>query len=224
MQRILLVEDDPRISEHVSKLLQTEGMTVDSVTSVSDLENVMAKPVEPQVVILDRLLGPQDSKVKMVALKKRWPTAAILVISAINTPIERAELLNLGADDYLGKPFLSQELLARVHAIMRRAMSGQGNYRKIGDLMLDIPRRILSFGDVYESMPTKEFMLIKLLSEESGRVFSRNELLDTVWGNALEVETNVVEATIANLRKRILQLGSKVQIKNMRSVGYFLET
>jgi DNA-binding response OmpR family regulator len=184
----------------------------------------MSKPVEPQVIILDRLLGPQDSKTKMVSLKKRWPTAAILVISAINTPVERAELLNLGADDYLGKPFLSQELLARVHAILRRATAGQGNYRKIGDLVLDIPRRILSFGDVYESMPTKEFMLIKLLSEDAGRVFSRNELLDTVWGNALEVETNVVEATIANLRKRILQLGSKVQIKNMRSVGYFLET
>jgi DNA-binding response OmpR family regulator len=157
-------------------------------------------------------------------LKKRWPSAAILVISAINTPVERAELLNLGADDYLGKPFLSQELMARMHAIMRRASAAQGNYRKIGDLVLDIPRRILSYGDVYESMPTKEFMLIKLLSEDTGRVFSRNELLDTVWGNAFEVETNVVEATIANLRKRITQLGSRVQIKNMRSVGYFLET
>jgi DNA-binding response OmpR family regulator len=223
MRRVLLVEDDIRISDHICKLLQGEGMAVDAVTSVSELNGFMAQPNEPLAVILDRLLGTDDSKDKMPEIKKRWPTSAILVISAINTPVERAELLNLGADDYLGKPFLSQELLARVHAVLRRSMASQGNYRKVGDLVLDIPRRILSSGNFYESLPTKEFMLMKLLSEDSGRVFSRNELLDMVWGNALEVETNVVEATIANLRKRIQHLGSSVQIKNMRNVGYFLE-
>ena len=223
MRRVLLVEDDARISDHISKLLQNEGMAVDAVTSVSELDQFMARPNEPLAVILDRLLGADDSKDKMPEIKKRWPTSAILVISAINTPVERAELLNLGADDYLGKPFLSQELMARMHAILRRSVASQGNYRKVGDLVLDIPRRILSTGNSYESLPTKEFMLMKLLSEDSGRVFSRGDLLETVWGNSLEVETNVVEATIANLRKRIQHLGSTVQIKNMRNVGYFLE-
>lgn len=223
MRRVLLVEDDIRISEHITKLLQAEGMAVDSATNMSELDTYMSRPSEPQAVILDRLLGQSDSKERMSDIKKRWPSIAILIISAINTPVERAELLNLGADDYLGKPFLSQELLARVHAILRRSAASQGNYRKVGDLVLDIPRRILSSGNFYESLPTKEFMLMKLLSEDSGRVFSRNELLDMVWGNALEVETNVVEATIANLRKRITHLGSSVQIKNMRNVGYFLE-
>lgn len=223
MEWILVVEDDERLGQHTCGLVESASYHPQLVSKVSELDELILGRQNFQLIILDRLMGGLDTKIRVPALKKRWPAAPILVLSAINTPLERAELLNLGVDDYLGKPFLSQELLARVRALTRRFEGLQSNYREIGDMVLDLPKRILMRNDSRDQLPAKEFLLLKLLSDDVGRVLSKNELLDNVWGGALDIETNVVESTVTNLRKRIVNLEGKIKIRNSRNVGYWLE-
>lgn len=223
MEWILVVEDDERLGQHICDLIQSAGYVPHLVSKISELDDSILGRQTFHAVILDRLLNGLDSKMRVGALKQRWPSAPILVLSAINTPLERAELLNLGADDYLGKPFLSQELLARLRALTRRFAGLQSNYREVGNLILDLPKRILMCKETRDQLPAKEFLLLKLLSDEIGRVVNKNEILDSVWGSSLDVDTNVVESTVTNLRKRIANIGGTIKIRNSRNVGYWLE-
>jgi two-component system, OmpR family, response regulator len=223
METILVVEDDPRITDHICELLRSAGFSPFHVADVAGLEACLADRQEFSAILLDRLFNGIDTKTRISFMRSKWPLTPILMVSAINTPLERAESLNLGVDDYLGKPFLSQELLARVRALTRRARRSESQYREVGDVILDIPRRILIRGSSQESLPAKEFLLLKLLSEEMGRVLSKNELLESIWAGALDVETNVVESTLTNLRRRLSQTGSTLVIRNARNLGYWLE-
>lgn len=224
MERILIVEDDEKLANHLKSLVQGMGVPSVSAANVEEFEACLQDKNSFDVVVLDRMLGGFDTKARVAHLRKKWPLTSILVLSAINTPLERAELLNLGADDYLGKPFLSQELAARIRALMRRIRVEPSAYREIGDLVLDLPKRILMKGEQQQSLPAKEFLLLKFLSDEPGRVLSRNDLLEMIWSGAMDIETNVVEATAANLRRRIEGFGSGVQLRNSRNVGYWLES
>lgn len=224
MKQVLLIEDDRRLAEHIGGLIHAEGIAVQHASSISELVDYINSGENFSAIILDRMMGGSDTKSKVSDLKRRWPNAPICVLSAINTPLERAELLDLGVDDYVGKPFFSSELLARLRALMRRPRAAPSSYVEIGDLILDVSRRLLLKGDQQQILTGKEFLLMKLLSDEVGRVFSKVQLLEMVWSSSLEVETNVVEATMTNLRKRIQQLNSTVQIKNMRNAGYWLES
>ncbi len=224
MYRMLIVEDDQRLADHVSKLATNAGFACRRISTVEELDYCIETEGDLSVIILDRLLGGVDSKSRVRKCKNLRPKTPILMLSAINTPIERAELLNEGADDYLGKPFVSQELLARIHSLVRRYQVKTSDYRQVGDLVLDIPRRFLLCGERQDALPAKEFLLFKTLSDRPGRVVSKSELLDSIWQGALDVESNVVESTTANLRKRLLSMSSKVQVKNARNSGYWIES
>jgi DNA-binding response OmpR family regulator len=224
MKKVLLVEDDERLAQHMAKLLLQEGIASVIIGTAVDLDGSLNSKELPSVIILDRLLGTFDTKLSLPAIKRRWPEVPILVVSAINTPVERAELLNMGADDYMGKPFLSQELVARIRALSRRFSAGTEAYRKIGNVILNMNKRTLSVGDQVEQLPAKEFLVLKTLSDDIGRVSSRNELLDSIWGSSLFADTNVVESTMTNLRKRLDALNSSIKIKNMRNAGYWIES
>lgn len=223
MKQLLLVEDDRRLADHISSLVRSEGLAVHHAASFAEIDDFLKSGQTFAAILLDRLLDGGDTKGLVGHFKRRWPGAAVCVLSAINTPLERAELLDLGADDYMGKPFASSELLARLRALMRRAVSAPVNYREVGDLVLNIAHRTLLCAGRQASLTAKEFLVFKQLAEEPGRVFSKTHLLESVWNSNLEVETNVVEATLTNLRRRIVELGSRVQIKNMRHAGYWLE-
>jgi DNA-binding response OmpR family regulator len=221
--KLLLVEDDARLAEHLSESFKNHGFVVDHVSNQEDLDSAIAVKNQVDFVILDRLLGAHDSKDSLPKIRKRWPATPVLILSAISTPNERTDLINLGADDYLGKPFSTQELIARVRALLRRNSVPAGVYLQIGNLIIDSVKRIISVGSSVETLPAKEFLLLKTLAQESGRVWSRNELLDYVWGLNVDVETNVVEATIANLRKKLGDIHAQISIKNMRNAGYWIE-
>lgn len=223
MNRVLVVEDDRRLASHVCRLAEEEGFLAYHLSTIIELEHFLDIRQSFDIVVLDRLVGGLDTKTRLHEIKRRWPSTPILVLSAINTPLERAEMLNLGVDDYLGKPFLSQELFARIRALIRRGQIRSSGYKEVGSLVLDVQKRILILGDKQESLPAKEYLLFKVLSDDLGRVFSKSDLLDLVWSGALDIETNVVEATVANLRKRLLHLGASLQIKNSRNVGYWIE-
>ncbi|MFL5813711.1 MAG: response regulator transcription factor [Bdellovibrionia bacterium] len=225
MQKALIVEDDEKIAEHVAKLLQEEGWrthVLDSALALS--EALLGKKDQFSLIILDRLLGRVDTKDQLREIRSKWPDAQIMILSAINTPLERAELLNMGVDDYIGKPFLNQEFIARVRALTRRAKAPSEKYRTIGNTVLDLERYSIQVAGKEEALPQKEFALLKLLTKEPGRVLRRDDLLAVVWGDAASIESNVVEATLTHLRRRLEACGSSIKLKNLKNVGYFVET
>lgn len=224
MKRVLLLEDDPKLSGPLAKAVQAEGIAVVLASSPAELDGELEGSWEFDALVLDRLVGGRDTKSRLPELKKRWPRAGVLIVSAINTPLERAELINLGADDYLGKPFLTQELLARLKSLLRRQVDPPLSYRELGNTVIDTNLRTVSVSGNSLTLPAKEFLVLKLLSEEKGRVIGKNDLLDSVWGVYAGGETNVVEATITNLRRRLSQIGSTIEIKNMRNSGYWIES
>lgn len=220
---VLLIEDDLTLAGHLVTNLKDHGMLIQHAKSQSELEQSLQSSQSVDFIILDRLLGRFDSKNSLIQLKKKWPQAPILVLSAVCTPNERTDLINMGADDYMGKPFSTQELIARIRALIRRISSSASSYLQFGNLTIDFMKRIISVGSQTGNLPAKEFLLLQTLLNEPGRVWSRSDLLDYVWGISRTADTNVVEATIANLRKKLAEIGSDVSIRNSRNAGYWIE-
>jgi DNA-binding response OmpR family regulator len=223
MGNILIVEDDPKLGQHLISNFAQEGLHAQLVSNMESLDAILNSKSKIEVIVLDRLLGTFDCKNWLPRIRQTWPTSRILILSAINTPNERTELLNLGADDYHGKPFATQEVIARVKALLRRVESAPSPHFKIGNSVIDVVSRTLSVDDKEVTVPAKEFLLLKALSASPGRVLNKNQLLESVWGVDLETETNVVEATVTNLRRRLTDAGSSIKVKNMRNVGYWIE-
>lgn len=221
---ILIIEDDQRLSNHLTKNLAAQGFNVRLAENKQQFENELQSNTFCEVILLDRLIGDTDAKHWLAKIRLKWPKIPILILSAISTPNERSDLINMGADDYLGKPFSTSELVARLKSLIRRSTPGSSDYLQVSELVLNTVARTISHGDATITLPSKEFLLLRILCREVGRVWSKRDLLDYVWGQQnLEIETNVVEATVTNLRKRLQELGTQVEIKNARSVGYWLE-
>ncbi|MBY0384557.1 response regulator transcription factor [bacterium] len=223
MHSVLLVEDDKVISNHIRDLLVKESCHITQIDTMALFLEFVNKKSQYDGIILDRLIGTLDTKQFLKQIKSNNPQSSLLIVSAINTPAERAELINLGADDYIGKPFVDQELLARLRSLLRRGTTQRPQYRQLKSAVLDLDKRLLLCGDKSEMLPGKEFLLLKVLSDDIGKVYDKNFLLETVWGLDSAVESNVLEVTIGNLRKKILSLGGNFEIKNMRNSGYWIE-
>lgn len=202
--------------------IEREGFTVVNAATANELDRAISGDRVFHLLIMDRMMGSEDLKSRIPAIRKRWPKILILAISAIDTPLERASLIDEGVDDYLGKPFFTEEFLARIRALLRRA-PGQPEQRAIGEAILDLTERRIFVEQKFEELPHREFMILNVLSEKN-KVFSRPELLEIVWGNANHSETNLVEATVTNLRRRIATLNCGFRIRNRRNVGYWIES
>jgi len=221
---LLIIEDDPKVQAFLKQSLENEFPPVNTLSVLPDEGWLDTIPSPPSVIILDRLLGASDSKSCLPFLKKNFPQSSIIVLSAINTPSERSELLDLGADDYMGKPFSIVELKSRIKALLRRSSGTEAlNYLKLENTILDIRQRSLLIGDLKISLSGKEFELLYVLAKNAGRVFSKIELMDLVWQANLEIESNVLEVTMMNLRKKLSDGGSQVQICTKRNIGYWIE-
>lgn len=220
--KLLLIEDDKKLSEHLSESLKEHGFLVSQATTKEELTLTLRSSQRFEVIVMDRLLGSFDTKGLLQEMSEKWPESPKIVLSAISTPNERTDLLNLGADDYIGKPFSTQELIARIRVQLRRSSVPAGNFIQVGDLIIDSLRRVISVGDRAETLPSREFALLRTLAVDPSRIWSKEELLDYVWGQASNVETNVVESTVTNLRRRLEDLGANVSIRNMRNAGYWI--
>ncbi len=218
--RILVVEDEVKLLQRLSEALQEQGYWVSPCDSYQCLEElVLLNDQRFDVIVLDRLLQSKDSASFIAAIKQRLPECKILVLSAISTSAEKAAILNMGADDYMSKPFDSDELAARVRVLQRRSRPEV----RFGNLVLNIEDRTLIAADQVVPLQNKEFALLRTLVQSPGKVFNKNDLYEQVWGISTDVESNVIEATVNKLRRRLKEADAGITIKNMRNIGYWVE-
>ena len=217
--RILVVEDEVKLLDFLSQHLRDEGFAVFTSTSISDLNTVLSIPNRRfDLIVLDRLLHGDDSAVEIPKIKKSCD-CKVLVLSAINTPSEKAAVLNLGADDYLAKPFSNEELVARIRALLRRDPVDL----KLGNVSLNPIDRTVTIGDSTVVLTNREFVLLRTLLQFPRKIFNKAFLYEQVWDMSPEVDSNVVEMTVSRLRRRFEEAKASISIRNARNVGYWVE-
>ena len=214
--KVLVVEDQARLAEAVAEGLRREGMAVDVSYDGGDaLSHVAINHYD--VVVLDRDLPGVHGDQVCRAIVARYSQARVLMLTAATTIAERVEGLELGADDYLPKPFEFAELVARVRALGRRSVLAVPPRLAHGDLTLDSARRVAFRGDRRLLLSPKEFALLEYLLAADGRVVSTEELLGRVWDEAVDPFTSTVKTTMGRLRAK---LGDPPVIETVREAGY----
>ncbi len=223
--KLLLVEDDPALSELLEYRFTSEGYRV-RTTSDGDEALLLASEDVPDLVILDWMIEGTSGIEVCRRLRRDKETAhvPIIMLTAREAEDDRIRGLDTGADDYLTKPFSPRELLARVAAVMRRIRPAlAGETIEVGDIALDpVAHKVTRRGRMLQLGPT-EYRLLKFFMESPGRVFSRGQLLDGVWGTESEIELRTVDVHIRRLRKAVEIDGAKDPVRTVRSAGYALE-
>ena len=223
--KLLLVEDDPALAELLEYRFKGEGYDV-HVTADGDEALDYATEQTPDVVILDWMIEGTSGVEVCRRLRRDKATAhvPIIMLTARGAEDDRIRGLDTGADDYLTKPFSPRELLARVAAVMRRIRPAlAGETVEVGDLRLDaVAHRVQRQGQAIQLGPT-EYRLLQFFMEHPGRVFSRGQLLDAVWGTGSDIELRTVDVHIRRLRKAIEVEGAADPVRTVRSAGYALE-
>jgi len=217
--QVLLVEDDLSLADSLATALKREGFTVNHVAT-GKAALLAAETVPPELVILDLGLPDMDGLAVLKQLHKGKTPLLVLVLTARNTTEDKVSGLNLGADDYLAKPFEMPELLARLRALERRTALHQTNEISIGPVTLDTVTYEVSVDDNKIALTRREFMLLKALIEKPGRVLSRNKLESSLYGWGEELASNSIEVHIHNLRKKL----SPGFIKTVRGIGYTVQS
>ena len=224
----MLVEDEAKVRGFLLDSFEREGFTTVSFATVPDAKSyLLSGEPHPDLAILDRLVGDRDGASLIPILKKHSPETKILILSALNDPEERSKILDAGADDYQGKPYSLSELLSRVRALLRRSHTEASGQEKtvlyLGNLEISLLDHFAKVkGQVLDLTP-KEFRLLCILAREPGKIWSKFKLLDLVWQINLELESNVVEATIRNLRRKLEATGATASIESKRNLGYWIE-
>lgn len=201
MARILLVEDDPQVGELVKRFLEKEGLGVDWARTGREALHQVWNRAKPDLVVLDRGLPDMEGLEVLKALRDLDPMLPVLLLTGKADEDSRVEGLLEGADDYLGKPFSLKELLARIKALLRR--SGKEGRRSFGPLELDLEARKAYLDGQPLKLSATEISLLFALAQTPGRVYTREELLDRVWGPEFEGSERVVDAYIRLLRKKL---------------------
>lgn len=218
--RILIVEDELKLLEHLAQIMREEGHSPFTCQSYRELESILVVPTKRfEIVILDRLLHGRDSADLIEKIKTDLPDTKIIILSAINSVSEKASLLDKGADDYMAKPFSSEELAARIRALLRRSEPSL----TFGNIVLNSHDRTMKVGTLEVPLPNKEFVLLRTLISNPGKIYGKVFLYEKVWEMSAEVESNAVETMVNKLRRRLIDAGATVHIKNSRNAGYWIE-
>jgi two-component system, OmpR family, response regulator len=221
--QILLVEDDRDLRRFLSKAFREEGYGVAEAES-GDRALERALDAKYSCMVLDVMLPGRDGFSVVAELRQRGVTTPVLLLTARDELESRVRGLEGGADDYLTKPFDLPELLARVHALIRRAeLRHKDATLKVGDLVLDpIARRVMQGARVVD-LSQREFTLLEFLMRNVDRTVSRSRIAEAVWNYQFDSETNVVDVYINYLRKKLSFGGQTAPIRTVRGVGYRLE-
>jgi DNA-binding response OmpR family regulator len=221
--RLLLVEDDPRVARLVERGLTEAGHDVqvahDGVAALA-----LAEGGGFELIVLDVLLPELDGLAVCRRLREQGMRTPILMLTARDAVPDRVRGLDAGADDYLVKPFALEELQARVRALGRRAGDGlDEEIMRVGDLTLDVARHEVRRGDQWIELTAKEFGLLEYLMRNAGRVLTKTQITDQVWGYDSEATSNVVEIYVHYLRDKVDRGFARPLIRTVRGVGYTLK-
>ena len=220
--RVLVVEDEKKTASFIRKALQAEGFAVD-VTSDGAEGLSMAATSPFDAIVLDIMLPGLDGLGVLRQLRQRKITTPVLLLSARGEVNERVEGLNLGADDYLPKPFALAELIARVRALGRRANEPRPVVLQVADLRLDTVSRVAQRGRTVIELAAREYRLLELLMTSPGRVCGRMVILEKVWDYDFDPGSNLVDVYIKRLREKIDADFEPKLLHTVRGVGYVLK-
>ncbi len=200
--RVLVVDDESQIVRGLTIILRSAGYSVQAArTRAEALAALAARP--PDVLVLDLVL-PDGHGVEVCREIRRWSRLPILVLSAVGDEREKVRALDAGADDYLTKPFGSDELLARLRAVLRRSAQEVGSPRlSIGELVVDLLDRRVSYGGREVRLTPIEFDLLRVLAQHQGRLVTHRQLLREVWGPAYGEETHYLRVHVAHIRAKL---------------------
>jgi DNA-binding response OmpR family regulator len=217
--RILVVEDEQKIATFVQKGLKEFGFAVDVIGRGDEaFEIILDNPFD--AVVLDIMLPGRDGLSILRALRERSNAIPVLILTARGEICEKVEGLDLGADDYLAKPFAIEELAARLRALIRR-QTGENLVRyRIQDLTLDVASRIARRGSRRIDLTGREFSLLECLMRAPGRVFTRTQLCQHVWEYQFDAGTNLVDVYIQRLRRKVDDSEPTKLILTVRGAGY----
>jgi DNA-binding response OmpR family regulator len=220
MLRILVIEDESRIRSFLARALEAEGFAVDGADNGPDgLERALRGIHD--LVILDLLLPRLDGLTLLRELRRRSPDLPVVIVSARSDLPTKLRGFNLGANDYLAKPFALDELIARVRAQLRTHGNGHDGLLQAGELILDPARRQARIGDAEIDLSDREFRLLHHLVKHAGEVVTRDSILSVVWGCHFDPRSNVVDVCVRRLRRK---LGDDAPIETIRHAGYRVTT
>jgi two-component system copper resistance phosphate regulon response regulator CusR len=220
--RVLVIEDELKTAAYLRQGLSENGFVVEICVNGEDGLN-QALTVENDLIILDVMLPARDGWSVLAALRRAGKPTPVLFLTARDTVFDKVKGLELGADDYLVKPFDFSELLARVRTILRRGPIRQPETLQVADLELDVPRRKASRTGKTLDLTAKEFALLELLVRRRNEPLSKTLIAEQVWDIHFHSDPNVVEVAIRRLRSKVDDPFPKKLIHTMRGVGYVLE-
>lgn len=219
--RILIVEDNEKLAKSLKKGLEQEGFAADYVLDgEAGQRRIENKQHDYDAVILDIMLPKKDGLAVCRSWREQNINIPVLMLTARDTLNDKVAGLDLGADDYLIKPFGHEELMARLRALLRRPRQSLPARLKVGDLILDSAAKEAYCKNRELGLTLKQFSLLEYLMRHQGQVISREQLLEHVWDFSYDAFTNIVDAHVKNLRKKLKQANYEHVLETIRGVGY----
>nr|WP_199331077.1 response regulator transcription factor [Calothrix sp. FACHB-1219] len=215
----MFVEDEAKIANFVRAGLKEQGFVVDYCDNGDD-GYLRALDNEYDAIILDIMVPGKDGLSILKQLRREGRNAPVILLTARNELDDRLQGLNLGADDYIAKPFFVEELAARIHAVVRRSVGDRQNILTVGPIKLDRIAREVTCNQKAIELTSREFNLLEYLMRSPGRVFTRTQILEHIWGYDFNPNTNVVDVCIQRIRKKIDPSDEPSWIESIRGVGY----
>jgi len=226
MTKILIVEDEASFSEALEFLLSKEGFVIETAATGTEALEKFARS-EFDLILLDLML-PEISGIEVCRTIRTQSQVPIIMLTAKDTEIDKVVGLELGADDYVTKPYSKNELVARIRAVLRRGNGivneGDAGVLSVANIRMDIDRHQVSVGGQPISLPLKEFELLEFLMRNAGRVLTRNQLIDRVWGSDYVGDTKTLDVHIKRLRAKVEKdPANPTLIQTVRGLGYKIE-
>ncbi|PWM72820.1 MAG: DNA-binding response regulator [Bacillota bacterium] len=220
--KILIVDDEVQLVKAVSAILRKNNYNTDCAYDGEDgLDKALSNIYD--VIILDIMLPKRNGYEIIQELRNNRISTPVLMLSAKSQTYDKIYGLNLGADDYLAKPFESEELLARIKALLRRKNEFVGDTLTYGDLSLNRDNCSLLCNGQEISLGKKEFQILEMLILNGGKAINKERLIEKIWGFDTDAEYNAIEVHVSFLRKKLNLLSSAVNIRSLRGIGYILE-
>lgn len=219
--RILIVEDNEKVAALIVKRLRENLFVVDPVKTVDEAMGAL-EVVPYDLVVLDLTLPDGNGIEVLRALRKKGKSVPVLIETARDDVTHRVEALDQGADDYIVKPFSSEELLARIRAILRRPKQTVHSAMELGNVALDVSALSLKINGEPVEIARREFEVLAALFRSRGRIIPRERLEEAIYSFDVDVTPNAIEATISRLRRRLEAQGATIGITTMRGLGYLL--